>query len=103
MRHVLPFFFVMCCFSGDLRISRPVRSWEFLDATGPRAGLLGAEDGTLDAYVYPLKIFSSLKLRFITGAQVIPGESIARTICSRPESYSITYAGDDFQLTETLL
>ena len=103
MRQALPFFVVVCCFGGDLQISRPVRSWEFLDATGPRAGLLGTEGGTLEAYVYPLKIFSSLKLRFVAGAQTIPGESIARRISSRPESYSITYAGDDFQVTETLL
>ena len=93
----------MCCYAGDLQISRPVRSWEFLDATGPRASLLGAEDGTLEAYVYPLKIFDGLKLRFITGDHVIPGESIARRISSLPGSYEIAYSGDDFQVTETLV
>jgi GH15 family glucan-1,4-alpha-glucosidase len=102
MRQALPLFFALSCFAGAPQISRPVRAWEFLDATGPRAGLLGAENGTLEAYVYPLKIFGGLKLRFVTGAQVIPGESIARRISSRPGSYSITYAGDDFQVTETL-
>jgi hypothetical protein len=90
MRQALPFLVAMSCFAGDLQISRPVRGWEFVDATGPRAGLLGAEDGTLEAYVYPLKIFSDLKLRFVAGAQVIPGESIARRITSRPGSYTIT-------------
>lgn len=93
----------MCCFGGAPELSRPVRSWEFLDAVGPRAGVLGAEDGTLEAYVYPLKIFGGLKLRFVTGGQVIPGASIARRMSSRPGSYTITYAGDDFQVAETLL
>jgi len=98
----LAFLFAMHCLAADLELSRPVRAWEFLDAAGPRAGLLGAEDGTLEAYVYPLKIFAGLKLRFVTGAQVIPGESMARRITSRAGSYTITYTGDDFQVDETL-
>jgi len=95
--------FAAVSLAADPQLSRPVRTWEFLDATGPRAGLLGAEDGTLEAYVYPLKIFAGLRLRFITGAQVIPGESIARRIDSRPGSCTITYTGDDFQAAETLV
>jgi len=100
---LLAFLFVMACFAAGPQLSRPVRAWEFLDATGPRAGLLGAEDGTLEAYVYPLKIFGGLKLRFVTAAQVIPGQSIARRISARPGSYTITYTGDDFQADETLV
>src|ERR1017187_6395430 len=99
----LVFLFAMGCFAGDPQLSRPVRAWEFVDATGPRAGLLGTEDGTLEAYVYPLKIFGDLKLRFVTDAQIISGESLARRISSRPGSYTITYAGDDFQADETLV
>ena len=97
------FLMALSAWASDPQLSRPVRTWEFVDAAGPRAGILGAEDGTLEAYVYPLKIFGGLKLRFITGAQVIPGESIARRIISRPGSYIITYTGDDFQVDETLV
>ena len=103
MRPALLFLLALCCCADDLQISRPVRAWEFLDATGPRAGLLGFESGVLEAYVYPLKIFGGMRLRFVSGAQVIPGESIARRIMSRPGSYTITYAGDDFQVSETLV
>jgi glycogen debranching enzyme len=99
----LVFLLAMRCFAADPQLARPVRTWEFLDATGPHAGLLGAEDGTLEAYVYPLKIFGGMKLRFVTGGQIIPGESIARRIASRPGSYTITYTGDDFQADETLV
>ena len=99
----LAFLFALTCLAADPQLSRPVRAWEFLDATGPRAGLLGGENGTLEAYVYPLKIFGDLKLRFVTGAQVIPGENIARRISARPGSYTITYTGDDFQADETLV
>jgi len=89
--------------SAAPEITRPVRAWEFLDATGPRAGLLGAEDGTLEAYVYPLKIFAGLQLRFIADHQVIPATAIARRIDARPGSYTITYSADDFQVSETLV
>lgn len=83
-------------------ISRPARAWEFLDAVGPRAGLLGAENGTLEGYVYPLKIFKDLRLRFITGSQTLPAGTLSRRITSRPGAYTITYTGDDFRVTETL-
>jgi glycogen debranching enzyme len=99
----LAFLFALSAFAADPQLSRPVRAWEFLDATGPRAGLLGTEDGTLEAYVYPLKIFGGLKLRFVAGAQIIPGEAIARRISARSGSYTITYTGDDFQVDETLV
>ena len=86
----------VACFAGVLDISRPVRSWEFLDATGPRAAWLGTEDGTLEAYVYPLKILRDLRLRFEINGHFAPGEELARQITYQPASPSITYSGDDF-------
>ena len=32
-------------------LSRPVRTWEFMDAVGQQSSLLGSENGTLEAYV----------------------------------------------------
>lgn len=94
----------LSCFAADIDISRPVRSWEFLDAVGPRAGLLGKEDGTLEGYVYPLKIFKDLRLRFRTAdGNILPAETLSRRMTSRPGSYVITYTGDDFRITETLV
>lgn len=92
----------LCCLAADLEISRPARSWQFLDTVGPRAGLLGKEDGTLEGYVYPLKIFKDLRLRFVVDQQVLPAETLARRITARPGSYTITYTGDNFRVTETL-
>ncbi|MDQ2949047.1 MAG: hypothetical protein M3Y27_24425, partial [Acidobacteriota bacterium] len=89
--------------AADLEISRPARTWEFLDATGPRASLLGREDGTLEAYVYPLKILKDLKLRFNLNGRVIPGESVARRIVARPGSYTIVYSGDEYEVRESLI
>ena len=93
----------VCLIATAQDISRPVRSWEFLDAVGPRAGLLGCEDGTLEGYVYPLKIFKDLRLRFRTDGQTLPAETLARRISARPGAYTITYTGDDFSVSETLV
>jgi glycogen debranching enzyme len=100
---LLGLLLAISCFAADPQLSRPVRAWEFLDATGPRSGLLGAEDGALEAYVYPLKIFGDMRLRFVTGAHVIPAASMARRITVRSGSYTIAYTGDDFQVDETLV
>ena len=87
---------------SKLELSRPVRSWEFVSATGTRAALLGNEAGCLEAWVYPLKIFRDFHLRFHLGSLNLPAESLARTITVHPESTSILYAGDTFTVRETL-
>ena len=81
--------------AADLEISRPARTWEFLDSVGPRSAFFGKEDGTLEAWVYPMKILKDLRLRFKVGARVIPAESIVRTIRSRPGSYTLTSVAHD--------
>jgi glycogen debranching enzyme len=86
----------------ELELSRPVRSWEFLSATGQRAALFGNESGRLEAWVYPLKILRDFHLRFHLSSLDIPAESLARTITVRPESTSILYAADNFTVRETL-
>ena len=88
--------------SHGLELSRPVRSWEFLSATGQRAGLLGNESGRFEAWVYPLKILRDFHLVFHVGGREIPAESLARTLTVRPESSSLTYASDTFTVRETL-
>lgn len=89
-------------FGSDLEISRLVRPGEFVDAVGPRAGLFGTEDGTLEAYVYPLKIFKDLRLRFRLDGHDIPAASIARRVTAQPGGFTIVYSSDDFRVAETL-
>ncbi len=88
--------------TGDsLRLSRPVRSWEFLAATGQRAAFFGNEAGRMEAWVYPLKLLRDLHLIFHVEDRSVPADSLARTIVVRPESSTILYAGDDFTVRET--
>ena len=85
------------------QISRPVHAWEFVDAVGPKAGLFGNEEGTLEAFVYPLKIFRDFRLVFHSGGHEIPAAKVARRIISVPGVYTIVYTGDDFRVSEQLL
>lgn len=86
-----------------LELSRPVRPWEFLDAVGPRAGIFGAENGTFEAWVYPLKLFRDFRLVFHFRDRTIPAEAFARTVTVRPETSSILYSGDTFSVLQTWL
>ncbi|MGE5205216.1 MAG: amylo-alpha-1,6-glucosidase [Chlamydiota bacterium] len=85
-----------------LELSRPARPWEFLPAAGQRAALFGNEAGDLEAWVYPLKLFREFHLKFHVSGEVVPAEALARTVTVRPESATILYTSDTFQLRETL-
>src|ERR1700758_4592183 len=84
-----------------LELSRPVRPWEFLCAVGTRAGLLGNEAGRMEAWVYPLKLLRDFRLQFHTEGRVLPAETLARTLITRPESSTIVYSSDTFSVRET--
>ncbi|HSB74498.1 MAG TPA: hypothetical protein VLC12_02545 [Terriglobales bacterium] len=88
--------------AAPLEVSRPVRPWEFLPATGQRAALFGNEGGQVEAWVYPLKLFRDFRLKFHAGGEDIPAASLARTVTVRPESATILYASDTFQVRETM-
>ena len=90
--------------SSDLKLelSRPIRPWEFLSATGTRAALFGNEAGQLEAWAYPLKILRDFHLRFHLQGMDLPADSLARTITVHPESATILYASDTFTVRETL-
>jgi glycogen debranching enzyme len=86
-----------------LELSRPVHSWEFLCAVGQKSAIFGNESGRVEAWVYPLKLFRDFSLVFHTDEHAIPAAALARTVIARPESTSIRYAGDTFQITETFI
>src|SRR5215813_12059086 len=84
-----------------LEISRPARPWEFLAAVGKRASLLGNESGTVEAWVYPLKILRDLRLTILSEGRAIPAESLVRTVIAHPESTTLVYSSDTFLIHET--
>jgi glycogen debranching enzyme len=84
-----------------LTLSRPVRAWEFMPAVGQKAALLGHENGTVEAWVYPMKLFRDFSLVFHVGDREIPAASLVRTIEVHPEAVTLVYSGDTFSVRET--
>ena len=82
-------------------LSRPARTWEFLATVGKKASLLGDESGTVEAWVYPLKILRDLRLTILTDGREIPAETLVRTVTVHPESTTLLYAGDTFSVRQT--
>lgn len=82
-------------------LSGTARNWQFLDAVGPGAGLLGREDGSFEAWIWPLKLWRDFHLVFHAGDRVIAADSLPRTVTTRPESTSIRYQSDAFSVCET--
>ncbi|MGZ4815001.1 MAG: amylo-alpha-1,6-glucosidase, partial [Terriglobales bacterium] len=83
-------------------LSRAVRTWEFMGSFGQRAGVFGTEDGNFEAWVYPVKLLRNFHLTFHIAGRAIPAASIARTLIVRPESTTIIYAYDHFEVRETI-
>jgi glycogen debranching enzyme len=86
-----------------LELSRPVRDSEFLCAVGQKSAVFGNESGTIEAWVYPLKLLRDFSLIFHVDDDDIPASTLARTIIARPESTSLVYVGDTFRVIETFL
>jgi len=55
----------------------------------------------MEAWVYPLKIFRDLHLKFHVDGQTLAADSLARTLITRSESSTIVYTGDTFSVRET--
>jgi hypothetical protein len=83
----------------------PARPARFMEASGRRAAFLGREDGTFEAWAYPLKILHDFHLAFGTAAyaEPIPATSLAARVDVRPESSTVRYAHASFTVDATWL
>ena len=83
----------------------PARPSRYAEASGRRAAFLGREDGSFEAWVYPLKVLHDLNLSFGTAAYAdpIPGASLASTVDIRPESVTVRYSHAAFTVDATWL
>jgi glycogen debranching enzyme len=84
------------------QLSHPVSGGQFLSAVGRRAALVGNKEGQFEAWIYPLKIFRGLHIRFHIDGRVLPAEALARTVITRPESTTIVYRDGSFLVREML-
>jgi len=88
---------------GTHELSRAARPWEFLDAVGRHAGLIGNESGGFEAWVYPLKILRDFDVTFVVNNRRLPASSLVRRLVMRPEGPTLTFASDSFTVKESWL
>ena len=76
-----------------------------MEASGHKAAFLGREDGSFEAWVYPMKVLHDFKLSFGVAAYAdpIPGASLAADVDVRPEASTVRYAHASFTVDATWL
>ena len=90
---------------NPIALTGPARPERYMEASGRRAALLGREDGSFEAWAYPLKILHDFRLSFGTRAYAdpIPSASLATEVDVRPESSTVRYAHAVFTVDATWL
>ncbi len=90
---------------NPIALGGPARPERYMEASGRKAAFLGREDGTFEAWVYPLKVLHDFKLSFGTAAYAAPmsGTSLATTVDIRPEASTVRYAHASFTVDATWL
>lgn len=89
---------------GPLKLSGPASPWRFVQAVGEKSGLWGFENGKLEGWVYPLKIFHDFQLDFMLEGypRVYHGSEIIRSVRVFPHMVQLQYSAEQFTVTETL-
>lgn len=78
------------------------RPAKYLESVGRRAALLGRQDGTFEAWVYPIKLVRDFRIwAYIDNAlEPAPLDSLAETFESRAGRASITHVHPAFTITQ---
>ena len=90
--------------AGPLEIDGPANPWRFINAVGEKSGLWGYENGRLEGWVYPLKVFHDFHLTFeLEGVpRTYEGDQIVRSVRVYPHVVQLLYAAEQFSVEETL-
>jgi glycogen debranching enzyme len=91
--------------ANPIALKGPARPSRYMEASGRRAAFLGREDGSFEAWAYPLKVLHDFHLSFGIGAYAdpIPDDSLASTVDIRPEGSTVRYAHAVFTVDATWL
>jgi hypothetical protein len=83
---------------SPIALEGPARPGAYLEASGRRAAFLGTEDGTFEAWAYPMKILHGFELAFEIEEYraPIPGASLASRVRVEPAVSTIRYAHSSF-------
>ncbi|HEY7698484.1 MAG TPA: GH116 family glycosyl hydrolase, partial [Vicinamibacteria bacterium] len=90
---------------SPILLAGPARPAAYLEASGRRGAFLGREDGSFEAWVYPMKILRGFELSFEIEDYTapIPGASLASRVEVRPEASTLRYSHSSFTADATWL
>ncbi|HEY3380535.1 MAG TPA: hypothetical protein VGK32_02145 [Vicinamibacterales bacterium] len=91
--------------ANPIALTGAARPSRYMEASGRRAAFLGREDGSFEAWAYPLKILHDFHLAFGVAAYAdpIPDTSLASSVDIRPESATVRYSHAVFTVDATWL
>lgn len=91
--------------ANPIALAGAARPTRYVEASGRRAAFLGREDGSFEAWAYPLKILHDFHLSFAVAAYADPiaDASVASTVDIRPEAATVRYAHASFTVDATWL
>ncbi len=91
--------------ANPIALAGEARPERYMEASGRKAALLGREDGSFEAWVYPLKVVHDVRLSFGVPeyADPIPGASLASSVDIRPEASTVRYSHAAFTVDATWL
>jgi glycogen debranching enzyme len=89
--------------TNPIALTGPARPSRYMEASGQKAAFLGREDGSFEAWVYPLKVLHDFSLSFGVAAYAdpMPGPGLATSVDIRPETSTVRYAHASFTVDAT--
>ncbi|HVN07196.1 MAG TPA: hypothetical protein VMT86_22410 [Bryobacteraceae bacterium] len=102
MRPCQALFLLLAC-PAWAAISQPAQPSHYAESVGRRAALLGRQDGTFEAWVYPVKVLRDFRLAvyFDQSLEPLPLADVAERITSSPGQVTITHAHAGFTIRQT--
>ncbi len=65
-----------------IRLSRPARPGTYFDKIGRKFAVLGSEDGSFEAWAWPLKLFRDFRFSFLLGRARSPSKAATSPVSS---------------------
>ncbi|HYA48671.1 MAG TPA: GH116 family glycosyl hydrolase, partial [Burkholderiales bacterium] len=86
--------------ASEISLSRPAQPFTYFDKVGRKFALLGLENGSVEAWAYPLKIVRGLEFSFLLGSstQPIAGRDIVRSVTVDPAVTTIAFVYQSFSV-----
>ncbi len=88
--------------ANDLELTRPAEPSQYFDKIGPRAAVMGFENGQFETWIWPWKPLRNFDLQFLLGSSTQPmlSRDIVRTISVTPEVTTLTFVHEAFTVRE---